>query len=308
MRIVSLVSAATEMLFALGLHDQVVGVSHECDWPPPCCGLPRVTQSRVNSSAASGAIDAEVKALLATGEALYEVDVEQLTRLQPDLIVTQSQCDVCAVKYEDVVCAVRQTPQLTTARVLALNPRSLVEVFDGLRQIGEAIEIIDRANGEIAKLQERVNRVRSTTNRISPAQRPRVAVIEWLEPLMLAGNWVPELVQIAGGRCDLTEAGGHSRYHQWSEIRNFDPEVIVVCPCGFDLQRARTDSRVLRELPSWSEISAVKNGRAFVVDGNACFNRPGPRLVESLELLAALLHPERIEMPPKCESLFSRFD
>jgi iron complex transport system substrate-binding protein len=307
MRIVSLISAATEMLYTLGLWDQVVGVSHECDWPPECRQLPRVTRSRVNSSAASAAIDAEVTQLMSAGEALYEIDLEKLADLHPDLILTQSQCDVCAVKYDDVVCAVRQSSQLAGAQVVDLNPRSLGEVFGDMQRIGAAAGIVDDANNVAAKLTQRVAGIRSATASIVQADRPRVAIIEWLEPIMLAGNWVPELVEIAGGECDLTKGGLHSRYHDWNEIIRFDPQVIVICPCGFDRPRARLESKSLAERPGWKTISAVRNRRVCVVDGNACFNRPGPRLVESTELLAALLHPTAFTMPANCAQLYTRF-
>jgi iron complex transport system substrate-binding protein len=306
MRIVSLISAATEMLYVLGLWDQVVGVSHECDWPTECWQLPRVTRSRVNSSASSAAIDAEVKQLMSAGEALYEIDVEKLSELRPDLILTQAQCDVCAVKYDVVVSTVRQTPQLAGAQVVALNPRSLSEVFGDMRRIGAAAGIADAAHHVAEKLMQRVARIRSATALIDAADRPRVAIIEWLEPIMLAGNWVPELVKIAGGKCELTKPGVHSRYHDWNDIVRFDPQLIIACPCGFDLPRARLESKSLAERPGWKNITAVRNRRVYVVDGNACFNRPGPRLVESAELLAALLHPTAFAMPTNCEQLYAR--
>jgi iron complex transport system substrate-binding protein len=308
MRIVSLISAATEMLFALELGDQVVGISHECDWPPECATLPRVTQSRVNSFAASAAIDAEVKSRLSAGEALYEIDVDLLSTLQPDLIVTQSQCDVCAVRYDDVISTIRLTPRLAGTQVLSLNPQSLVEVFDDMRRIAAATNISKKANEVLSKFPRRIERVRSISASVPVADRPRVAVIEWLEPLMLAGNWVPELVDIAGGKCELTPPGRHSQYHDWNALLQFDPQAIVVCPCGFDLPRATIEAATLCSRPGWYDIAAVKTRRVFIADGNACFNRPGPRLVESTELLAGLLHPERHQIPGDYRSLFCQFE
>jgi iron complex transport system substrate-binding protein len=307
-RIISLISAATEMLFAIGLEGDVVGISHECDWPPQCRDLPRVTRSRIDSSAGSAAIDAEVKLLMTAGQALYEVDADLLAELQPDLIVTQSQCDVCAVRYEDVVAAVRCSSQLVGTQVLSLNPRCLVDVFNDMKRIGAAAEISDSTERAIAALLKRVDQVRSQTANVPLAERPRVAVIEWLEPLMLAGNWVPELVEIAGGRCELTPLGGHSQYHERDDILKFDPQVIVACPCGFDLPRASKEARSLSNRRGWHDLTAVKHNRVFVVDGNACFNRPGPRLVESVELLAGLIHPSRYQMPGDCQSLFRRYE
>ena len=291
MRIVSLVSAATEMLFALQLDNRVVAISHECDWPPQCNRLPRVTRSNVNPAADSEAIDQQVRDLIVAGRPLYEIDVEQLIAVQPDLIVTQSQCDVCAVRYEDVVAAVRSRPELTQARILALNPTSLNDVFDDLIRIGQAADVRVHSEQVVAELRNRVEWVRGRTAQIPFAEWPRTAIIEWTSPLMLAGNWVPGLLEIAGGKCALALAGVHSRTHQWQEILEFNPHVIVVCPCGFNAARAKTEIRQLASRPGWQSIDAVKAGRVHALDGNAYFNRPGPRLVDSLEQLSSLLHP-----------------
>jgi iron complex transport system substrate-binding protein len=286
MRIASLISAGTEMLYALELGEQVVAVSHECDWPIECQRLPRVTRSNIDGSAASGAIDTHVRQLLADGKPLYEVDAARLAELEPDLIVTQAQCDVCAVRYADVLAAVKAEPGLYGAKVISLNPESLGDVFADLLRIGDEANIQAQAKKIIANLQQRVEKVRSAAAEIPAAQRPRVATIEWTDPLMLAGNWVPELLELAGGRCDLTPPGQHSGMHTWEELSQFDPQVIVVCPCGFDEARAAEEIKVLQQQPCWKSLSAVKSGRVHAIDGNAYFNRPGPRLVESLELLA----------------------
>lgn len=308
MQIVSLISAATEMLFAIGLDSQVVGISHECDWPPKCKSLPRVTRSRVNSLASSGAIDAEVKSMLVAGGGLYEVDAELLASLRPDLIVTQTQCDICAVRYEDVVEVVKHSGRFEQTQILPLNPGCLADVFDDMRRIGIAAGVAHDADRAVADLQRRINQVQAQTAKLAIVNRTRVAVIEWIEPLMLAGNWVPELVEIAGGLCELTPRGQHSQYHDWDDIFRYDPQAIVICPCGFDLPRANVEARSLSHRPGWSEMSAVKHGRVFVVDGNAYFNRPGPRLVDSVELMASLLHPSLHESPTTGESLYCRFD
>jgi iron complex transport system substrate-binding protein len=295
------------MLYSLGCGAQVVGVSHECDWPPACQTLPRVTRSRVDSLANSGQIDAAVKAMLSAGEALYEIDAARLIDLRPDLIVTQSQCDVCAVSYDDVVAMVRQTPQLATTEVLSLNPQSLDDVFQDMQRIGVAIGNGGLAAENVAALRQRVERIRELTAQLQTAQRPRVAIIEWLDPLMLAGNWVPQLLEIAGGQCPLTPRGQHSQYHSWDELLRWDPEAILICPCGFDLQRSVTDAKALKSQPGWKDLTAVKMQRVFVADGNACFNRPGPRLVETVELLAGLLHPKQFAIPAECNSLYCQF-
>ena len=293
MRIVSFISAGTEMLYALGLGEQVVAVSHECDWPPECRRLPRVTRSNIDSAADSGTIDRQVRELMQAGKPLYQIDVVQIANLRPDLIVTQAQCDVCAVAYADVMSAVNSLASLHTARVIALNPQSLSDVFNEMLQIGDSAGDAQTAATVVDGLHERVERIRAATATLSISERLRVAIIEWTEPLMLAGNWMPELIQLAGGRCELTSPGQHSRVHTWEELTEFDPEVIVVCPCGFDLARAKAELKRLAKQPEWNDLSAVKSGRVHAADGNAYFNRPGPRLIESVELIARLLHPNK---------------
>ncbi len=296
-RIVSLLSAATEMLFALGLGERVVAVSHECDWPPEMAGLPRATLSHVSSAASSSEIDRQVRELTAAGSQLYGLDVDLLGRLAPDLIVTQKQCDVCAVRYADVVDAVAGDPRLSGARIVALNPHGLADVLADIRRVGEAAAANEAADRCLSALQGRIDRVASVAADLSEVDRPRVACIEWIEPLMLAANWVPELIELAGGRNGLSIGGRHSTYHAWSEVVDYDPQVIVVSPCGFDLERTLVESKSLSAWPKWSQLSAVKSGRVFAVDGNAYLNRSGPRLVDSLEILAHLLHPEAFRQP-----------
>lgn len=298
MRIVSLISAGTEMLFALRLGEQVVAVSHECDWPPECRGLPRASRSNVNSLAASGEIDRQVRSLLSAGKRLYEIDRDLLAGLQGDLIVTQAQCDVCAVPYSEVLQAVRGDLRLRGTEVIALNPNSLAEVLDDLLRIGRAAGVPDRADLVVAELHERIEKVRNSTAAIPPADRPRTAIVEWTDPLMLAGNWAPEMVELAGGKCELTPRGEHSRSVKWDELLRFDPQVIVVCPCGFDLDRAAAEAGALAQRPGWNQLAAVQAGCVFPIDGKAYFNRPGPRLVDSLELLAELLHPAAYATAP----------
>ncbi|REK09930.1 MAG: cobalamin-binding protein [Planctomycetota bacterium] len=296
-RIASLISSATEMLYLLGLGERVVGVSHECDFPPEVHAKPRLTRSLVEATAASGEIDAQVRSLAAEQSALYAIDVDKLAELAPDLIVTQAQCDVCAVRYEDVVAAVRERPSLAESQVLALNPAHLADVFDDIRRIGKAAGVEATAADVVAGLQARVDRVRSTTADLSAGEVPRVACLEWIEPPMLAANWMPELIAWAGGRCPLVVAGQHSTYADWEQIVRFDPQVIVVMPCGFDLERTVAEAAPLAAFPKWQTLSAVRDHRVFAVDGNAYFNRSGPRLVDSLEILAHLFHPERFEPP-----------
>jgi len=290
-RIVSLISSATEILHLVGLGDRLVGVSHECDYPPSVAGLPRLTRCLVDASATSLAIDEQVRSLSAEQSALYEIDAQRLAELRPELILTQSQCDVCAVRYEDVVHAVERSPELAGAQVLALHPRSIADVLADIQQIGAAAGASKAANEAVDGLQRRIDRVkRQVAASARPA--PRVACLEWLDPPMLAANWMPELIAWAGGNPGHVRAGQHSSYARWQEIVDFDPQVVVIMPCGFDLPRAIVEAQILPALDGWQQLSAVREGRVVAVDGNAYFNRSGPRLVDSLEILAHLFHPD----------------
>jgi iron complex transport system substrate-binding protein len=296
-RIASLLSSATEILYALGLGDRVVAISHECDFPREALDKPRATICRLDIAAPSGEIDTQVRSRLEAGLPLYEVDRNLLARLEPDLIVTQAQCDVCAVRYQDVVETVRSLPRLRDAEIVALNPASLDDILGDILRVGEAAGCPTRAAEYVASLRCRIARVRQTTQDLPEAQRPRVACIEWIEPLMLAGNWMPELLQIAGAAPGIVASSGPSQYRGWREVLDYRPEVIIVMPCGFDAQRAAAEAATLTKLPGWRDLPAVRRGRVFAVDASSYFNRPGPRIVESLELLAHLVHPERFPQP-----------
>jgi iron complex transport system substrate-binding protein len=298
-RIASLISSATEMLYALGLGDRVVAVSHECDYPAAVRTRPRATRTTIAPEASSGQIDEQVRRLIEQGRPLYEIDRALLTELRPDLIVTQAQCDVCAVRYADVLDAVRDTPELKHAQVVALNPQSLEDVLADLVRLGEAAGCPEAAAACVMQLRQRVAAVECRTLPLTPEQRPRVACIEWISPLMIAGNWMPQLIELAGGQQSLAQAGRHSGYISWNVVRQFDPQVIVVSPCGFDLPRTLAEIPPLSRLDGWNDLSAVREGRVFALDGNAYFNRSGPRLVDSLQLLAHALHPELFK-PPAC--------
>jgi len=297
-RIASLLASATEMLAGLGLSDRLVAVSHECDFPASVvAGKPRVTRTKVAAEATSAQIDRQVRQCSATGEALYEIDVDRLVELRPEVIVTQAQCDVCAVRYEDVLDVVENHESLSATRVVALNPMTLGDIFDDLRRIGRETDSTIEADRYVAALTERVEAVRRRTAALPDARRPRVACLEWIEPPMLAANWMPELILLAGGRPSLSKAGRHSSYTPWEAIVREDPDVLIVMPCGFDLQRTLVELAPLKQLGGWSSLRAVRQGRVFAVDGNAYFNRSGPRIVDSLEILTQLIHPEQITPP-----------
>ncbi len=289
--IVSLLPSATDMVASLGAADRLVGVSHECDHPQ-ATHLPRLTRSCIDSRADSGDIDRQTQELLAAGRPLYELDEAQLRRLRPSVILTQAQCDVCAVRFEDVSRVVRRETVLADTVLVDLNPQTLDDVLRDIERVGAAIQCAERAAAYVAELRTRIARVAERTAGLPDRDRPRVACLEWLEPLMLAANWTPDLLSLAGGRCPLALAGRHSRPLTWDELRAFDPEIIVVMPCGFELSRTRTAARPLSRLPGWDQVSAVRRNAVHCVDGNLLFNRSGPRLVESLELLAHLVQPD----------------
>jgi iron complex transport system substrate-binding protein len=296
-RIVSLLSSATEILFAIGAGDDVLAISHECDYPAEATHLPRATRSLIDSSRPSLDIDEQVKRRLESGEALYELDRALIRELKPDLIVTQAQCDVCAIKYQDVLDFVAAEPALATTKVLALNPRGLGDIFDDALRVGEAASRFLAAQQFQSALLGRKTRIEAAIRADRPAKRPRVAILEWTEPLMGAGNWTPELVEAAGGMPVLGRPGEHSTYIGWLDVVAARPEVLIVAPCGFGLERSMLEARRLLELPGYRDLPAVAGGRAFVLDGNAYLNRSGPRIIDTLEILAHLIRPELFPPP-----------
>lgn len=289
MRIVSLLPSATEIVCALGLEDQLVGVTHECDFPPSVRDLPRVTRTFIPHDATSREIDALVREQLKTQQALYTLDLPVLTALAPDLLVTQALCDVCAVAEAEVnaaACALPGRP-----RVLNLEPMSLADVFETLRLVGEAAGCPERAERVVAELEARVETVAARTAALLHSERPRVAFLEWLDPLFNGGHWSPTLVELAGGLDVLGQPGERSRTLSWAELAAAEPEVLFIACCGFTAERTLEEIDVLTTHPAWPDLPAVRSGRVYISDGNAYFSRPGPRLVEGLEVLAYALHP-----------------
>jgi iron complex transport system substrate-binding protein len=288
MRVVSLLPSATEIVCALGGRDRLVGRSHECDFPPDVGVLPVVTAPKVDPRAGTAAIDRDVRALVEQGLSVYRIDTEALERLQPDLVVTQDQCQVCAVSLADVTTAVRRLAR-RDVRVVSLSPLSLEDVLRDVFTVADALGVPQRGKELAASLRERLRRIREA----AAGERPRVVHVEWIDPLMVGGHWVHELVETAGGRHGLGVRDARTEPLAWSVVRDYDPEVLVVAPCGFDVPHSRRDLDLLRRLPGWSATSAVRRGRAYVADGNAFFNRPGPRLVETAELLQAAISGRR---------------
>lgn len=303
-RVVSLLPAATEMLYLLGVSP--VAVSHECDFPSAAQALPRATTSRVDSAKSSGDIDADVKALLDKGEPLYLLNRELIERLAPEVIVTQAQCDVCAVRHADVVDLVASSPHLLRqTQVIALNPSSLGDCLADLLCLGQSVDRQARAEMVVAGLQSRIAAVVDKTRSLALIDKPRTVVIEWIDPLMTAGNWTPELIELAGGMVCLATPQAHSAYVAWQDIVAAQPQVLLIAPCGFDLERSLREAKLLRRLPGWDQLPAVANGRAWVIDGNQYLNRPGPRLVETLEIAAHLVQPQHFP-PPDLKQAFKR--
>jgi iron complex transport system substrate-binding protein len=287
MRIASLVPSATEMLFALGLGEDVVGVTHECDYPPAATELPQLTATVLPPRLSAGEIDAAVKEVVGEGRALYTLDEERLAELAPDLIVTQAVCDVCAVSYDDVITVAERLPN--RPRVLQQDPSTLGEVLDDVARLGEATERAEQGRALCGELEERLDSVRAA---VADEPRLRVLALEWLDPLFLGGHWIPEMIEIAGGVDVAGPSGQKSPQVEWEELRGLDPDVVVSMPCGWYLDESRAQALAHRQI-----LESLGAQRVFAVDGASTFSRPGPRLVDGVELLAHLLHPGRVEPP-----------
>lgn len=288
MRIVSLVPSATEMICTLGLGDQLVGVTHECDYPDVVRSLPKVTRAAIPIDVSSAQIDAMVHESVGSGKSLFALDREKLVSLKPNLVITQSLCDVCAVDVLDVeraFCGLDGEPE-----ILRLEPIRLADVLDGILTIGVAAGVEERANEVISALSDRILAVEG---RIPKNRVPRrVVMLEWIDPLFCAGHWNPELVALAGGVDCLGRAGDRSHVVPWEAILQANPEVMVITCCGYTIERTNEDFPILASKPGFKELDCVRNGQLYIMDGNAYFNRPGPRLIDSLEMLSHILHPD----------------
>ncbi len=287
MRIASLVPSATEMLFALGLGDEVVAVTHECDYPPEARSLPSLTRSVLRPGLEPGRIDAAVKATVGEGRALYELDEELLAELAPDLIVTQAVCAVCAVSFEDVTEVAARLP--SRPRVLQQDPSTLGEVLDDVIALGEAAGIADKAREARAELEGRLAAVGAA---VAGAATPRVVALEWLDPPYVGGHWVPEMISIAGGDDVAGPPGLRSPEVGWGELAGLGPEIVLVMPCGLRVEEARSEA-----MRCWRQVESLGARGVWALDATASFSRPGPRLVDGVELLAHVLHPDRVGAP-----------
>jgi iron complex transport system substrate-binding protein len=292
LRIVSLIASASEIVASLGLSRYQVGRSHECDFPPEILALPICTSPAFPTDGSSAEIDQRVKERVANALSVYEVSREMLDALQPTHAITQTQCRVCAVSLEDVERAL--TGWVTSRpKLVALEPNALADVWNDIRNVAASCGVPERGEDVVAKLQAEMRRI--SERAYAAARRPRVACIEWHEPLMAAGNWVPELVEMTGAVNLFGQAGLHSPWMNWKQLVEADPDVIITMPCGFDLARTCAEMYWLTDRPEWRKLRAVQTGQVYLADGNQYFNRPGPRLVESLQILAEILHPEAFE-------------
>jgi iron complex transport system substrate-binding protein len=289
MRIVSLLPSCTEIVCALGCAERLVGRSHECDFPPEIQSVPVCTAARLDASSSSSEINSQIKSLLERALSIYEIDTARLRELRPDIILTQTQCEVCAVSLADLEKALPQT-LARRVKILSVAPLRLADVWTDIQTIAEALGVPDEGRTVLLRLKNRVVDVILRTCMIK--KRPSVVCVEWLDPLMAAGNWVPEMVELAGGRDVLGLPGRDSAWLEWKHLALVDPDMILLMPCGFGLERARREAVVLESRPEWRNLRAVKSKNVFVTDGNYYFNRPGPRVVESIEILAEILQPK----------------
>jgi iron complex transport system substrate-binding protein len=285
MRIVSLVPSATELLFALGLGDGVVGVTHECDYPAQARDLPRVTRDVLPAGLSAAEIDAAVKERTLAGESIYELDAEVLHELAPDLIVTQALCTVCAVSYDDVREVAEEID--TQPMVISLDPHTIGEVLGDARTLAEATDTKDAAVDLVREASARVDRIRVLTRKAS--RRPRVVALEWLDPPFAAGHWTPQLIEYAGGEDMLGFAGENSQECSWEDVAAAQPDIVLVMPCGYDAEIAHREAEMHRD-----QLAALGAGEVVALDASAYFSRPGPRIIDGLELLAHILHPELV--------------
>jgi iron complex transport system substrate-binding protein len=289
MRICSLLPSATEIAFALGLGDEVVGVTHECDYPPEAKKRRVVVKSVIDPERQdSGEIDRLVREHVQKKKSIYTLDLPSFQAAAPDFILTQDLCDVCALDYNEVVEAARSLAR--APKIVALAPANLTDMLRDIEVVGEAAGRKREAEALVTNLKQRIERVRERAARSDT--RPRIACIEWLDPIYNAGHWVPEMVDLAGGIDGLGEKGEPSKKIAWETVRVFAPEVVVLMPCGFDVRRSMKEAFLLSRLDGWSKLPAVKNDRVYAVNGSAYFNRSGPRLIDGLEILAAIIHPE----------------
>ena len=289
-RIISLLPAATEIICALGLEHQLVGRSHECDYPPGISNLPICSSAKFLPGSDSAQIDRQVKEILSESLSIYTIDRDLIKSLAPEVIITQAQCEVCAVSLKDVELALSDLLD-KECQIISLQPNELDDVYGDIRMIAGQLGVENAAEELLELSAERINIIRHKLKFIT--EKPTLACIEWLSPLMMAGNWTPEIIEIAGGLPILTEAGKHSSYINFQDILQAEPDIILIMPCGFSIQRTLQEISLMLDTPGWADLKAVKSQRVYIADGNQYFNRSGPRITDSIEIMAEIINPKQ---------------
>ena len=285
-RVLSLLSSTTEIIYALGCGDRMVGRSHECDYPEEVSELPICTIPKFNVDGTSREVDDEVKSLVQSALSIYYINEKLLKELKPDIIFTQSQCEVCAVSVSDVENALKNIIGLSS-RVISVEPNSVEDIFNDILTIAEILNVRKKGKELVELIKAKID---STEKIVYQKSSPSVAAIEWIDPLMAAGNWVPQLIRVAGGKNLFGEAGKHSPWMKYNDLVEQDPEIIIVMPCGYDIKKSLIEIKTLESKKGWGSLKAVRNRNVYITDGNQFFNRPGPRIIESLEILLEIIH------------------
>ncbi len=291
-RILSLIPSSTEIVCALGFENQLIGRSHECDFPSSIQKLSSCTAPKFKVEGTSAEIDQRVKSILKNALSVYKIDEKKLQHMQPDIIITQTQCEVCAVSLKDLENAVCEWVE-SLPKIVSLEPNQLSDIWKDFINIAEALGVKEQGHELVSQLIQRMNKIAQKTKNFP--QKPTVVCIEWIEPLMSAGNWMPELIEMGGGINLFGVAGEHSPWITMEQLLEANPDVILVMPCGFNLSRSKAEMSSLSKKPEWSQLNSVQNQQVYLTDGNQYFNRPGPRLVESLEIIAEILYPAHFD-------------
>ena len=296
-KIVTLIPSATEIVAFLGEKKSIIGRSHECDYPRDLNNIIKLTSPKINVHGTSGEIDKEINTILENSLSVYKVDVKELKSLDPDFIVTQAHCEVCAVSFSEVENIVGKHLNKKT-KIISLQPNSLDEVFDDIKRVAKVLKVNDSKSSKL--IESLKIRLKEIQNKTKEQQKPKIACIEWIDPLMIAGNWIPEMVSISGGEDVFGKPGNNSHWIKFNKIKEHDPDIIIFLPCGFNIKKTEKElDRLLKKNSSWSTLKAFKNKKLFVADGNQFFNRPGPRLIESVEIFAEIIHPELFDFKHK---------
>ena len=285
-RVLSLLSSTTEIIYALGCGDRLVGRSHECDYPEEVSELPICTIPKFNVDGTSREVDDEVKSLVQSALSIYYINEKLLKELKPDIIFTQSQCEVCAVSVSDVENALKNITGLSSM-VISVEPNSIEDIFNDILTIAEILNVRKKGKELVELIKAKID---STEKIVYQKSSPSVAAIEWINPLMAAGNWVPQLIRVAGGKNLFGEAGKHSPWMKYNDLVEQDPEIIIVMPCGYDIKKSLIEIKTLESKKGWGSLKAVRNRNVYITDGNQFFNRPGPRIIESIEILLEIIH------------------